>query len=261
MGLNTLDLGVIVAYLAGVTLFGLRFRRKQQTLRNYFLASNVIPWWAISLSIVAAETSTLTVISVPGMAYDKDFRFLQLVLGYLIGRVVVSFVFIPQYFRGELVTAYQLMERRFGQKLRTLTAGMFLVTRAAAEGVRVFAVAIVVRVALGGLLSGLNDFQRDFCAIAIVTALTLIYTFEGGMAAAIWTDVLQQSIYVIGTLIAFFTILHLVPGGWDTVRTVAGQSGKFRVFDYSFNFTATYTLWSGLIGGDFLPPQPTALTN
>jgi Na+/proline symporter len=172
MGLNTLDLGVIVAYLGGVTLFGLHFRRKQQTLKNYFLAGNVIPWWAISLSIVAAETSTLTVISVPGMAYDKDFRFLQLVFGYLIGRVVVSFVFIPQYFRGELVTAYQLMERRFGQKLRALTAGVFLVTRAAAEGVRVFAVAIVVRVALGALLAGLNDFQRDFCAIGIVTAPT-----------------------------------------------------------------------------------------
>lgn len=252
MGLNTLDLGVIVAYLAGVTLFGLHFRRKQQTLKNYFLAGNVIPWWAISLSIVAAETSTLTVISVPGMAYDTNFSFLQLVFGYLIGRTVVSFVFIPQYFRGELVTAYQLMERRFGERMRTLTAGIFLVTRAAAEGVRVFAVAIVVRVALGGLLTGLNDFQRDFCAIAIVTLLTLIYTFEGGMAAAIWTDVLQQSIYVTGTLIGFFTILHLVPGGWDTVHTLAGQAGKFRVFDFSLNFKTTYTLWSGLIGGAFL---------
>jgi SSS family transporter len=186
------------------------------------------------------------------MAYDKDFRFLQLVFGYLIGRVVVSFVFIPQYFRGELVTAYQLMQRRFGQRLRALTAGMFLVTRAAAEGVRVFAVAIVVRVALGGLLTGLNDFQRDSCAIVIVTLLTLIYTFEGGMAAAIWTDVAQQTIYVVGTLAGFFTILHLVPGGWETVRTVAGQAGKFRIFDFSFSFTTTYTLWSGIIGGAFL---------
>src|SRR3984885_10150320 len=181
MGLNALDLGVIVAYLAGVTLFGLHFRPKQQTLRNYFLAGNSIPWWAISLSIVAAETSTLTVISIPGMAYDKDFRFLQLVFGYLIGRVIVSFVFIPQYFRGELVTAYQLIERRFGQRLRSLTAGLFLITRAAAEGVRVFAVAIVVRVALTDFLSGMSDYGRDITAIAIVTLLTLVYTFEGGM--------------------------------------------------------------------------------
>jgi SSS family transporter len=252
MGLNALDLGVIVAYLAGVTLFGLSFRRKQRTLKNYFLAGKSIPWWAISLSIVAAETSTLTVISVPGMAYDKDFRFLQLVIGYLIGRTVVSFLFIPQYFRGDLVTAYQLMERRFGKRMRALTAGIFLVTRAAAEGVRVFAVAIVVRVALGGLLTGLSEFQSDFCAIAIVTLLTLIYTYQGGMTAAIWTDVLQQTIYVAGTIVGFFTILHLVPGGWETVRAVAGQAGKFRVFDYSFNFTTTYTLWSGVIGGAFL---------
>ena len=252
MGLNALDLGVIVAYLVGVTLFGLSFRRKQQTLKNYFLAGNTIPWWAISLSIVAAETSTLTVISVPGIAYDKNFTFLQLVFGYLIGRTVVTFVFIPQYFRGEMVTAYQLMERRFGQTLRTLTAGMFLLTRAAAEGVRVFAVAIVVRIALGAWLTGLNDFQRDFCAIAIVTLLTLIYTFEGGMAAVIWTDVVQLTIYVAGTVVGFFTILHLVPGGWETVHTVAGQAGKFRIFDLSFNLTSTYTLWSGVLGGAFL---------
>ena len=251
MGLNALDMGVIVAYLAGVTLFGLHFRRKQQTLKGYFLADKTIPWWAISVSIVAAETSTLTIISAPGLAYDKDFRFLQLVIGYLIGRVVVSFVFIPQYFRGELVTAYQLMERRFGRRLRALTAGMFLATRAGAEGVRVFAVAIVVRVALGCLLSGMSDFQRDLAAIAIVTLLTLVYTFEGGMAAVIWTDVVQLAIYTAGTVVGFWTILHLVPGGWTTVQAVAGPAGKFRVFDYSWHLTATYTLWSGVIGGAF----------
>lgn len=252
MGLSALDLGVIVVYLAGVTLFGLRFRRRQPTLKSYSLADKSIPWWAISLSIVAAETSTLTVISVPGMAYDRDFRFLQLVIGYLVGRVVVSFVFIPQYYRGELVTAYQLMERRFGQNLRAMTAGIFLVSRAAAEGVRMFAVAIVVRVALGPMLIGMSDFKSDFCAIAIVTLLTLIYTVQGGMKAAIWTDVLQQTVYVGGTLIGFFTILHLIPGGWQTMHTVAGQAGKFRVFDLSFNFTSTYTLWSGVLGGAFL---------
>ena len=252
MGLNTLDLVVIGCYLAGVTLFGLRFRSGQQTLKGYFLADNAIPWWAISLSIVAAETSTLTVISVPGLAYDKDFSFLQLVIGYLIGRVVVSFVLIPQYFRGELVTAYQLIERRFGQRLRTLTAGVFLVTRAAAEGVRVFAVAIVVRVALGGLLTGVSDFERDLVAIAIVTVLTLLYTLKGGLKAAIWTDVMQQTVYVAGTIVGLVTILHLVPGGWATVREVAGQAGKFRVLDFTFDWTTKYTLWSGVIGGAFL---------
>jgi SSS family transporter len=252
MGLNTLDLGIIAIYMAGVTLFGLRFRRGQQTLKGYFLADNAIPWWAISLSIVAAETSTLTVISVPGLAYDGNLSFLQLVFGYLIGRVLVSLLFIPHYFRGNLVTAYQLMEQRFGQKLRTLTAGIFLMTRAAAEGVRVFAVAIVVRVALGGILTGMSDFQRDFASIAVVTALTLIYTFEGGLRAAIWTDVLQQTIYVAGTIIGFLTIVHLVPGGWTTVQSIAGQAGKFRILDFSWNPTTKYTFWSGLIGGTFL---------
>jgi solute:Na+ symporter, SSS family len=252
VGLNVLDLIVIVAYLAGVTLFGLRFRGRQRTVKSYFLADNTIPWWAISLSIVAAETSTLTIISVPGLAYDKDFRFLQLVFGYLIGRIIVSFVFIPQYFRGELVTAYQLIERRFGQRLRSLTAGMFLITRAAAEGVRVFAVAIVVRVALANFLSGMSDYSRDVASIAIVTLLTLVYTFEGGMAAVIWTDVIQLSIYLAGTLVGLFTILHLVPGGWATIHTVAHHAGKFRIFDFTWSLSTSYTLWAGLIGGAFL---------
>ncbi len=252
MGLNTLDVAVIVVYLAGVTAFGLRFRKQQRTLKNYFLADRRISWWAISLSIVAAETSTLTVISVPGLAYDKDFRFLQLVIGYLVGRLIVSFVLIPQYFRGELVTAYQLIERRFGPRLRSLTAGLFLITRAAAEGVRVFAVAIVVGIALSSLLVSFSDFARDMLAIAVVTVLTLIYTFEGGMAAVIWTDVVQLTIYISGTLVGFITILHLVPGGWNTIHSIAGQSGKFRVFDFSWNFYSTYTFWSGLIGGAFL---------
>lgn len=252
MGLSRLDLGIILVYMVGVTLFGLRFRNRGQTLRGYFLADNAIPWWAISLSIVAAETSTLTVISVPGLAYDGNFTFLQLVFGYLIGRILVSFLFIPSYLRGHLVTAYQLMEQRFGHRLRSLTAGVFLVTRAAAEGVRVFAVAIVVRVALGGMLAGMSDFQRDLAAIAVVIVLTLIYSFEGGLRAAIWIDVLQQCVYVTGTLVGLFTILHLVPGGWSTVHSIAGAAGKFRILDFSFNPKTKYTFWSGIIGGTFL---------
>src|SRR5512146_317799 len=161
MGLNRLDLLIIAAYLTGITLFGLQFRKRQRSLRDYFLADRSVPWWAISLSIVAAETSTLTIISVPGLAYDTNFCFLQLVLGYLVGRIIISLLLVPHYFRGELFTAYQLIERRFGQRLRSLTAGLFLITRAAAEGVRVFAVAIVVKIALSAAFVGLGDFQRD----------------------------------------------------------------------------------------------------
>jgi len=133
MGLDKLDLTIIALYLAGITLFGLRFRKKQRSLRDYFLADRDIPWWAIALSIVAAETSTLTIIGIPGLAYDTDLTFLQVVMGYVVGRAIISLVLLPHYFRGDLYTAYQLIERRFGKKLRSLTAGLFLVTRAAAE--------------------------------------------------------------------------------------------------------------------------------
>jgi len=230
-------------YLAAVTVFGLHFRKSQRSLRDYFLANRNIPWWAIALSIVAAETSTLTIISIPGLAFDTDLAFLQVVFGYLLARVIISVLFIPQYFRGEMYTAYQLIERRFGRTLYSVTAGLFLLTRAAAEGVRVFAVSIVVAIAIG---------TGEVASIAIITALTMIYTFEGGMAAVIWTDVAQMAIYVGGTLVGFFTILHAVPGGWATVHAIADAAGKFRVFDFSPVVHKTYTFWAGIIGGTFL---------
>lgn len=242
MGLNKIDFSIIALYLAGITLFGLRFRKKQRTLRDYFLAGREIPWWAIALSIVAAETSTLTIISIPGLAYDTNFTFLQVIVGYVIGRVVISFVLLPHYFRGDLYTAYELIERRFGRGLRSLTAGLFLLTRAAAEGVRVYAVSIVVSIALG---------TGQIASIAIITALTLIYTFEGGLAAVIWTDVVQSAIYVGGTLVGLVTIAHLVPGGWSAIHSAAAEAGKLQVFDFSHNLWKPYTFWSGVIGGTF----------
>lgn len=252
MGLGWFDLLLILLYLAGITLFGLRFRKSQRTLRDYFLADRNVPWWAISLSIVAAETSTLTIISIPGLAYDTNFGFLQVVFGYLLARIVISLIFIPHFFRGDLYTAYQLIDRRFGPRLRSLTAGLFLATRATAEGVRVFAVSIVVSIALGPLLTGFSAFHRDLAAITIVTVLTLIYTFEGGMTAVIWTDVVQMAIYIGGTVIGVITLLHLLPGEWATAHAMAAEAGKFRIFDFSIDITKTYTFWAGLIGGTFL---------
>ncbi|MGA3091195.1 MAG: sodium:solute symporter [Terriglobales bacterium] len=253
MGLNRIDLLIIAVYLAGITLFGLRFRARQRTMRDYFLADRNIPWWAISLSIVAAETSTLTIVSIPGLAYDSNLTYLQWVMGYVLGRVIISFVLLPQYFRGELYTAYQLIERRFGPQLRTVTAGLFLLTRAAAEGVRVYAVSIVVGIALG---------TGEVTSIAIITLLTLIYTFEGGLTAVIWTDVVQTFIYVGGTVAGLMTLLHIVPGGWTSVEALASGLHKFQVFDLSLlrsptshwphlNFAKPYTLWAGIIGGAF----------
>lgn len=242
MGLNRIDFVIIGLYLAGITLFGLRFRKRHKTLRDYFLAGRDIPWWAIALSIVAAETSTLTIISIPGLAYDTNFTFLQVVMGYVVGRVVISFVLLPHYFRGDLYTAYELIERRFGRGLRSLTAGLFLLTRAAAEGVRVYAVSIVVSIALG---------TGEVASIAIITALTLIYTFEGGLAAVIWTDVVQTAIYVGGTLVGLATILHLVPGGWAAIHAAAASAGKLQVFDFRGSLWIPYTFWAGVIGGAF----------
>jgi SSS family transporter len=242
MGLNKLDFAIVTLYLAGITLFGLRFRKRQRSLRDYFLAGRDIPWWAIGLSIVAAETSTLTIISIPGLAYDTNFTFLQVVMGYVVGRAVISLVLLPHYFRGDLYTAYELLERRFGRSLRSLTAGLFLLTRTAAEGVRVYAVSIVVSVALG---------TGEAASIAIIILLTLIYTFEGGLAAVIWTDVVQTVIYVGGTLVGMATILHLVPGGWAAIHAAAAGAGKLQVFDFSRSVWIPYTFWAGVIGGTF----------
>ncbi len=243
MGLNRIDFAIIAIYLVGITLFGLRFRRRQRTLRDYFLAGRDIPWWAISLSIVAAETSTLTIISIPGLAYDTNLTFLQVVLGYVAGRFIISFVLLPHYFRGDLYTAYELIEKRFGPNLRSLTSALFLLTRAAAEGVRVYAVSIVVSIALG---------TGEVASIAIITLLTLIYTFEGGLAAVIWTDVVQTAIYVGGTLLGIVTIIHYVPGGWVHIHQIAAANGKLRIFDFTLSFWKPYTFWAGFVGGMFL---------
>jgi len=242
MGLNRLDLAIIAVYLIGITLFGLRFRKRQRTLRDYFLAGRDIPWWAIALSIVAAETSTLTIVSMPGLAYDTNMTFLQVAMGYIVGRLIISFLLLPHYFRGDLYTAYELIERRFGPQLRSLTSVLFLLTRAAAEGVRVYAVSIVVSIALG---------TGEIASIAIITALTLIYTFEGGLAAVIWTDVVQTAIYVGGTIVGVVVILHFVPGGWAHIHQIALATGKLRIFDFAPNLWKPYTFWSGLIGGTF----------
>ena len=244
MHLRPIDLALVIIYLAGITLFGLRFRKTaDRSLRSYFLADRNLPWWAIALSIVAAETSTLTIISVPGLAFSGDFGFLQIALGYLVGRVVICILFLPRYFRGELLTAYQVIGQRFGPRLHRFTAALFLIMRAAAEGVRVFAVAIVVGVAIG---------TGDVVSIAILSALTLIYTFEGGMAAVIWTDVVQMFLYVAGSLVALATVCHRIPGGWSALIAGASAAHKLTMLHFSWSLTQTYTFQAGVLGGCFL---------
>ena len=244
------DLAVIAAYLIFITWFGAQFKESQKSLKDYFLGGRGAPWWAISFSIVSAETSTLTVIGTPAIAFAGNFTFLQLIFGYLLGRIVISVLFLPQYFRGELFTAYELMERRFGPRVRRFTAGTFLLLRALAEGVRVFAVSIVVSIVLG---------TGELASIFVIVCLTLFYTFEGGMTAVIWTDVVQMILYIGGALLSFFLILHLIPGPdpWRHVVALGSADGKFQLFDFRFSlsaafFSRNYSFWAGLLGGCFL---------
>ncbi len=242
------DLAIILVYLLGITWFGSRFRSGQKSLKDYFLGGRTAPWWAIALSIVSAETSTLTIIGTPALSFQGNLGFLQIVFGYLLARGVISFLFLPHYFRGDLFTAYELMRRRFGERIRKLTASTFLVTRALAEGVRVFAISIVISIVLG---------TGEIVSIVLIVALTVIYTFEGGMTAVIWTDVVQMCLYVAGAALSLFVILNEIPGGWTRVTAVAEAADKFRIFDFSFAFTSayfakTYTFWAGIAGGCFL---------
>ncbi len=244
MRLGYVDLAVIVVYLLGITAFGAHFRKSQHSLKDYFLGGRTVPWWAIALSIVSAETSILTIIGTPGIAYYGNLGFLQVVFGYLLARVVISTLLLPHYFKGELFTAYQLIERRFGSRLKRVTAAAFLVIRSLAEGVRVFAIAILVGVVLG---------TGELASVVLITALTIFYTFEGGLTAVIWTEVIQMCIYIAGALLSFWMLLQLVPGGWSEVVALANEHGdKLSVFDFTFSVTKTYTFWAGILGGMFL---------
>src|ERR1700756_3684982 len=244
MRIHPVDLTIVVVSLLGATTLGLCFRRGQRDVRDYFLGGRSAPWWALALSIVATETSTLTIIGTPAISYTTNLTFIQLVFGYLVGRVLIVLLFLPGYFRGEFFTAYALIEKRFGAKARAVAATTFLVTRAVAEGVRVSAIALVVSVVLG---------TSERLAVLVVIALTVLYTLEGGMKAVIWTDVAQLLLYLTGSAVTFWVLLHRIPGGWSEVTQVAAvASHKLQVFDFSFHWATKYTFWSGLIGGAFL---------
>lgn len=239
---TTLDLAVLVAYLAGITAFGTWIGRRQKDARDYFLADRSIPWWAVCFSVVATETSALTFISLPATAYGSDLWMLQLVVGYLFGRIAVAALLLPGYFRGEMVTAYALLERRFGLSTRRFASLIFMVTRAFADGVRVFATAIPIR-----LITGLPYWQ----AILITGAITLLYTYHGGLKAVIWTDVAQMFLYVFGGIAALVVILGAVPGGWDgLVASVPAE--KWRILHFDGGFADARWILTGLVGGAFL---------
>lgn len=249
MELSYIDYGIVIAYLAAIAAFGILSGGKQKNVNDYFLGSTKVPWWAVGFSIVAAETSTLTFISIPGLAYLTNLNFLQLTVGYLIGRIIIAKFFLPAYFKGDLSTAYVYLETRFGVKTRSFASIVFLFTRTAADGVRLFATAIPLKLML--------DINYP-TAIIIIAMVTLVYTYTGGVKGIIWVDVVQMFLYLGGAILSIIFLLHLLPDGWNSVVMAASADNKFSFinlgFDTSFKefFSQPYTLFSGLLGGAFL---------
>ena len=243
MSFTALDVVVLVAYLGGVVAWGSWMGRSQRGARDYFLAGHGIPWWAIMLSVVATETSALTFISIPATAYTSDFWILQLAAGYLIGRVGLAYVLLPGYFRGELTTAYALLEERFGLATRRFASAIFMVTRAFADSVRIFAAAIPI-----ALITGAPYWQ----VILLVGAATLVYTWYGGLKAVVWVDVIQMGLYLVGGFAALWVLADVVPGGWGAIMETGRAAGTFRVVHLEGGAAQATWLVTGLVGGAFL---------
>ena len=237
------DLAVLLLYMAGVTAWGAWLGRANKGGSDYFLGSRNLPWWAVMLSVVATETSTLTFLSIPGVAYLGTLAFLQLAFGYLVGRIVVARVLLPAYYKGELSTAYALLETRFGTGARRYASGIFMVTRLLADSVRLFATAIPLALITGWSYP---------VSILVIGAFTLVYTYFGGIKAVVWVDAVQMLLYVGGGLIALLLLQGAVDGGWPAIFERAGEAGKLQVLDFSTSPAVAYTFWAGLIGGGFL---------
>ncbi len=252
--MQTLDLIIIFGYLIGVTLFGVWFAPKQETTEDYFVGDRSVPWWAIAASIVATETSTITFISVPGIAFAKggNFQFLQLVFGYMLGRIVISLLFIPMYFRGDLQTVYQLLGERFGSKVKMLASALFVVMRNLADGIRLLLTAIVLSAVYVAFQPNADANTVIVASVILLGVIMIIFTYYGGMEAVIWVEVVQLGIYIGGAIAAAVVILNQVDGGMPQVLEIGRQFNKFQLFDFTLDFTKTYTFWAGLIGGCFL---------
>ncbi len=246
---TAIDWAVLLLYLAGTTALGVWLGRGQKDARDYFVAGGRIPWWAVLFSIVATETSALTFISIPGLAYLGDLSFLQIATGYLLGRIVVAYTLLPRYVGGELVTAYALLEQRFGGLTRRFASVTFMVTRAFGDSVRVFATAIPVALILGPVVPAAYATPA---AILALGATTLLYTYHGGMRAVVWTDVIQTFVYIGGGLGAVYLIGAGVDGGWTAILDRAGEAGKLRIFDPYLGMDRPHTILAGLLGGAFL---------
>ncbi|MCP3961599.1 MAG: sodium/solute symporter [bacterium] len=243
MSVGAVDLAILLAYLAGVVALGVWVGRGTRDFADYIVGGRNRPWWLILFSIVATETSTVTFLSIPGFAFSRDITWLQIALGFVIGRFVVAFLLLPHYFEGKLYTAYEVLDRRFGGATKQIASALFILTRSLADGLRLFLSSLVLQEMTGIPLPW---------AVAAIGATTILYTFLGGIRAVLWTDLVQFAVYMAGAAIAFALILERLPGGWEQMMTMGDEAGKLRAFDLRLDWAEPYGLWAGLFGGVFV---------
>jgi len=243
--LSFIDLAIVAVYILGTTLLGAWFSRKQRDVKTYFVGDRSVRWWLVLVSIVATETSTVTFLSVPGTAFNPkggNLTFLQLSFGYIVGRCVVAWFLLPQFFQGELLSAYQLLRQRFSPMVQRLASGLFLLTRTVADGLRLFLT--------GLLLQQFTGWSMEL-SILIMGVVTLFYTYLGGMEAVIWTDLIQFAIYGLGAVAAAALILNLLPGGWSEFVRIGSEHQKFKLLEFAAPRTTAFNFFAGLVGGAF----------
>ncbi len=243
MSVGALDLAILVAYMAGMVLLGSWLGRGARNVSEYAVGGRDLPWWLILFSILATETSSVTFLSIPGFAYERDFTWLQIALGFLVGRFVVAFLLLPEYFRGTLFTSYEVLHRRFGGATKQTASVLFILTRSLADGLRLFLSALVLQEMTGISIPW---------AVVVLGVTTIVYTYVGGMKAVLWTDLIQFFLYLTGALVALVAILNRLPGGWDQLVAMGQEAGKFRVLDTRLDWSEPYGLWAGLVGGVFV---------
>lgn len=249
--LSAIDMGIVVAYVIGTTLLGAWFTRRQKDVKTYFVGDRNVSWWLVLISIVATETSTVTFLSIPGKGFDPgsdtrpagDFTFLQLTFGYVIGRAIVAWLLLPQYLRGEIFSAYQLLKERFDVRVQRTASALFLVTRTVADGLRLWLTGLLLQQFTGWDIS---------TSILVLGGVTIVYTYLGGMEAVIWTDLVQFVIYIAGAIIAACYIIYLLPEGWTEFVRVTSAQNRFRLIDFDTNILKSQTIWAGVIGGAFV---------
>ena len=240
--LSPIDLTIVAVYIAGTTLLGAWFTRRQKDVRTYFVGDRNVAWWLVLISIVATETSTVTFLSIPGKGFSSDLTFLQLTLGYIVGRMLIAWLLLPQYLRGELFSAYQLLKERFDVRVQRTASGLFLITRTVADGLRLWLTGLLLQQFTGW------DITTGHLVLGIVT---LIYTYLGGMEAVIWTDFIQFIIYLSGAVLAGWFILNALHG-WSNFVSINEAAGKFHWLEWRDPLHNAQTFWTGLIGGAFV---------